>query len=587
MDSESGADHRRPRLRLPREALVLAAILVAAGALRLFGLNWDDGQWLHPDERQIYFVVGGLGWPHSLTEALSPDSPLNPSFFSYGSLPIYLLKLVTTLLASLWPALRAESNLHLVGRPLAVLFDLGTVYLTYRLARVLFPSPSSRRGLRGDALLAAAFVGLAVLHVQLAHFYTVDPMLTFFVMLTINLGTDVAQGGGWRRQMALGIALGLTLASKVSAVPLILVVLVALDVQRRIHKIGWSTVVLRAIRILAVAVLVFFLAQPYALLDWRTFVDDTTREAQIARGMLATPYTLQYASTTPFLYSMWQTALWGLGLPLGLVAWAGLAVVLIRWLRRAPKAESLLLAWVGPYFVVTGLLYTRYLRYMLPLTPILCILGIRLLLSLKQRRLRIAGTWGLAGVTLIYSLAFVSIYATPHSWVTASEWIYREVSAGSVLAVEHWDMGLPLPLEMDGRSRRQGEYDMRFLALYDEPDDAAKWESLAADLASSDYLIIASRRLYGSIPRVPDRYPVATRYYELLFGGALGFELEHEFTRGPAWLNPRLPPLPAPAPALLHPDESFVVYDHPRALVFRNAEQLPAAELLRRLGAGP
>jgi hypothetical protein len=148
-------------------------------------------------------------------------------------------------------------------------------------------------------------------------------------------------------------------------------------------------------------------------------------------------------------------------------------------------------------------------------------------------------------------------------------------------------MGLPLPLEMDGRSRRQGEYDMRFLALYDEPDDAAKWESLAADLVSSDYLIIASRRLYGSIPRVPDRYPVATRYYELLFGEALGFELEHEFTRGPAWLNPRLPPLPDPAPALLRPDESFVVYDHPRALVFRNVEHLPAAELLRRLGAGP
>jgi hypothetical protein len=586
MRSGSGADHRRTRLRLSREALLLAAILVAAAALRLFGLNWDDGHWLHPDERQIYFVAGGLDWPHSLTEALSPDSPLNPRFFAYGSLPIYLLKLVTALLAPLWPALRTESNLHLVGRPLAVLFDLGTVYLTYRLARVLFPSPSSRQGLRGDALLAAALVGLAVLHVQLAHFYTVDPLLAFFVMLTLNLGADVAQEGGWRRQVTLGIALGLTLASKVSAAPLILVVLVALDVWRRTQQGSWPAAILGAIRILAVAVSVFFLAQPYALIDWRTFVDHTTREAQIARGMLTTPYTLQYAGTTPFLYSMWQTALWGLGLPLGLVAWAGLAVVLIRWLRRAPSAESLLLAWAGPYFVITGLLHTRYLRYMLPLIPILCILGIRLLVSLKQRRLRIAGTWGLAGVTLIYSLAFVSIYATPHSWVTASERIYQEVPPGSVLAVEHWDMGLPLPLEMDGRSRRQSEYDMRFLALYDEPDDAAKWESLAADLASSDYLIIASRRLYGSIPRVPDRYPVATRYYGLLFGGRLGFELEHEFARGPDWLNPRLPPLPDPAPALLHPDESFVVYDHPRALVFCNAEHLPAAELLRRLGVG-
>jgi hypothetical protein len=586
MRSESRADHRRTRLRPSRGTLLLTAILIAAAALRLFGLNWDDGQWIHPDERQIYFVVGGLDWPHSLAEALSPDSPLNPKFFAYGSLPIYLLKLVAALLAPLWPSLRHDSNLHLVGRPLAVLFDLGTIFLTYRLARILFPSPSSRQGLKKDALLSAAFVGLAVLHVQLARFYTVDPLLTLLVMLTLNLGADVAQGGGWRRRAALAIALGLTLATKVSAVPLILVVPVALDVHRRTHQARWSAVILQALSMLGLAALVFFLAQPYALIDWRTFVDHTAREAQIARGTLATPYTLQYAGTTPFLYSVWQTALWGLGLPLGLVAWAGLAVALIRWLRRAPWAESLLLVWAGPYFVITGLLYTRYLRYMLPLTPILCILAVRLLASLKQRHLRLAGTWILTGVALIYSLTFVRIYAKPHSWITASEWIYREMPAGSVLAVEHWDMGLPLPLEMEGRSRRQSEYDMRFLALYSEPDDAAKWEPLAADLAGSDYLVIASRRLYGSIPRAPDRYPVATRYYELLLGGELGFELVHEFTRGPAWLNPRLPPLPNPAPALTHPDESFVVYDHPRALVFQNTEHLSTVELLRRLGFG-
>ena len=57
-------------------------------------------------------------------------------------------------------------------------------------------------------------------------------------------------------------------------------------------------------------------------------------------------------------------------------------------------------------------------------------------------------------------------------------------------------------------------------------------------------------------------------------------QLEQEFTRPPDWLNPRIPPLPDAAPALLRPDESFVVYDHPRALVFRNVEHLPADQLL-------
>ena len=72
-------------------------------------------------------------------------------------------------------------------------------------------------------------------------------------------------------------------------------------------------------------------------------------------------------------------------------------------------------------------------------------------------------------------------------------------------------------------------------------------------------------------------------YYEQLFAGGLGFVLEAEFVRGPAWLNPRLPPLPGAAPAWLRPDETFVVYDHPRALIFRNIDHLPPEELLQRL----
>jgi hypothetical protein len=299
-----------------------------------------------------------------------------------------------------------------------------------------------------------------------------------------------------------------------------------------------------------------------------------------------------------------------MGLPLGLVAWSGLVAGLVRWLRHGAWTEALLLAWAGPYLVVTGLLYAKYLRYMLPLVPVLCILGAGLLLGRFRGQgaepsespspqiaspgfgFRLSRIVALVVVlsTLAYVLLFVSIYAVPHSWVTASEWIYRHVPAGSILAVEHWDRALPLPVELDGQRQSATEYTYRTLPLYDEPDKGVKWEGLAADLAGSDYLIVASRRLYGSIPRLPDRYPVANRYYDRLFasglsGSELGFELVGEFIRDPAWLNPRLPPLPGPAPALFRPDESFVVYDHPRALIFRNAGRLTTEELLQRLEA--
>jgi hypothetical protein len=604
------------------EALFLVLILAVGATLRFYGLNWDEGQWLHPDERQIYFLVMKLAWPGSLTEALSPASALNPGFFAYGSLPVYLLKLVVALLQPLWPALRNPDNLHLAARPLAVLFDLGSVTLTYRLARILLPAPRDQGGVRWGPLLAAAFSALAVLAVQLARFYTADPLLTFFVLLTLNLAADVARDDGhsrgrragrWQR-VALGVALGLALATKVSAAPLFFVLFVASYTQSQHAEAGdaasppptmlsRSLVALRQMILpLLVAAATFFLIQPYALIDWRTFLSDTLRESEIARGTFDVPYTLQYAGTVPYVYFIWQTALWGLALPLGLVAWAGLVASLARWLRRGGWADALLLAWAGTYFVITGLFYAKYLRYMLPLVPVLCILAAGLLVGAARHRRFGAGVWGLDIArssfvlrplsvvtflvllpTLAYALAFTSIYAPRHSWITASEWIYRNVPAGSTLAVEHWDTALPLTVEVDGVRSSPTDYEYRVLPLYDEPDNEIKWGALATDLSESDVLIIASRRLYGSIPRAPDRYPLATWYYDLLFSGELGFELAGEFIRGPAWLNPRIPPLPDPAPALFHPDESFVVYDHPRALVFRNTGRLSAGDLMHRL----
>jgi hypothetical protein len=74
-------------------SLILTAAVFAGGALRLFNLDWDQGYLFHPDERMILMTIGGLNlpWPPNWDVLLSPASPLNPHFFAYGSLPLYLL----------------------------------------------------------------------------------------------------------------------------------------------------------------------------------------------------------------------------------------------------------------------------------------------------------------------------------------------------------------------------------------------------------------------------------------------------------------------------------------------------------------
>ena len=44
---------------------------------------------------------------------------------------------------------------------------------------------------------------------------------------------------------------------------------------------------------------------------------------------------------------------------------------------------------------------------------------------------------------------------------------------------------------------------------------------------------MSSNRLWGSIPRLPMRYPMSTEYYKLLAEGKLGFELAGRFTSFP------------------------------------------------------
>ena len=58
-------------------SLILAAAMLAGGALRLFNLDWDQGYLFHPDERMILMTIGGLNlpWPLNWNVLLSPQVP--------------------------------------------------------------------------------------------------------------------------------------------------------------------------------------------------------------------------------------------------------------------------------------------------------------------------------------------------------------------------------------------------------------------------------------------------------------------------------------------------------------------------------
>src|SRR5579883_218149 len=132
------ADNMSRKFIIRWRPLALCGLALLGFALRLYGLNWDQGNSFQPDERQILFHVTTLAWPVSLAQFFNPaQSPLNPHFFAYGSFPLYLLALLGHILAHFFPAIGEFANLTLVGRVLSALFDSGTVLLTGGLALFL------------------------------------------------------------------------------------------------------------------------------------------------------------------------------------------------------------------------------------------------------------------------------------------------------------------------------------------------------------------------------------------------------------------------------------------------------------------
>ena len=661
--------------------LLLVAIVLAGLTLRVWNVNFDRGIGSHPDERSTAcFYAPTIGWPRSWDEFRDPQrSPLNPLWdraqdrrrsFTYGHFPLYLgvglghllHKLASVVdtggvtqispgiaeaVALMARANRACDAIAVAGRLTIALLDTVTILLVYLLARrwtTLRTGPVP--------LLAAAFYAFTAQAVQLSHFFAMDPASTTFTVLAVLGAVDMAQRRTLGAAVVAGIGAGLAISSKFSALPILAApvvgalvwmatatlprqsavgtsddqsstpVAVEADLGEQVAEIPDARSRVRGLvglfLALGLAVTAFVVTSPYAVLDWRNFIQATlVEQGQMVRGVADFPFTRQYRNTTPYVYFIEQQVKWGMGLPLGLTALAGTLVaaaylVVPAWyvLRRRASVHRLLQggyvvnlvawSWLVPYFGLTGAFLAKFNRYMSPVLPFMVLFGavlVGLLWNLGQSRrtgsrqvafedsgqawaargrialrsvavlLAVTGLIGGAG----WSLAYVNgVYQREHTWITASRWIYENAPSGSVLLWELWDD--PLPKTIPGEpGMDMGTTGLRNIdwSPYEE-DTAEKYAILKAKLREADFVVYSSKRIYDSVDELPERYPMTILYYEAMWDGRLGFELAAEFTSPPRLFGLVFDDRRA--------DESWSLYDHPQVTVFRKVRDLSDAE---------
>jgi YYY domain-containing protein len=564
------------------EWLALVAVLVSAFALRIYDLNWDQGKFLHPDELHVTNVSNGLihfEWPLDWKSIRDPEvSPFNPRQstcgdqsqqvcqYPYGALPLLVTDFASETLGDLvgepWGN---HDHIPRVGRAISALVDTITVLLVFLVGARLF---NRRAGL----LSAAIYAGTPVA-IQLSHFYTTDIWLACFVTLTL-----------WSSLLALdrerlswfalaGASFGLAMASKGSALLLGGVVAWAALVvgYRAVANGDPGTGVRAAMSRLAVSgassLAAFALFEPYALVRLGTYIDQLREQQQMSSGTIDFPFTRRYVGTTPVLYQLEQLTRWGMGPVAALLGFTGVGLMAWWALRRRRADLALVLVWLGLQSIVIFIPEVKFLRYQIPIVPVLAIAagvaiwsGYRWLATRVHRlpavAFLVACLVGIGG----WTAAFTSVYEGVHPRIAASTWIYANVPMGSAISSEDWDDSLPVsfgPMLSYGDMRYQN---ISFDIYGDRPQEEVA-DYLYDRLSATDYVIQSSNRLEESVRQAPWRYPVQIRYYDLLESGQLGFQKVAEFSK-----QPEIGPFSFDDSLA---DESWVNYDHPHVVIYQ------------------
>lgn len=301
-------------------------VLLAAAYFRLIGLDWDQSQNLHPDERFMTMVTSAVEPAKSFGQYFDTlNSPLNPgnrgfTFYVYGDLPVIAVRIIADWMNQITLTLRNISwigsiqtdwfvsylatddwagygQVFLVGRVLSAFSDIASLIFVYLIAKRLYS--------KKVALLAMALSAVTVMQIQQSHFFTVDMFANFFMILATYFAVEImyapersldilglAKGErsqiganilGFLREPVLwntigfGLAFGAAVASKINAAPLAILLPAALiirlyDVQDVTHKekvsnhslINFETVAFLCVIGGLVSILAFRVFMPYA-----------------------------------------------------------------------------------------------------------------------------------------------------------------------------------------------------------------------------------------------------------------------------------------------------------------------------------
>jgi hypothetical protein len=334
-----------------RQWALLAAILVVASAIRLWGLSWGLPNYWSGDE--VNKRDASLG-PH-FPELSAPQ----PGFLYNALWVIYRIASVVA------PNISGPDQIYL-GRLLMAVIGVLTVLAVWLLAREL----SDDDTWPSVAVPAAALLAVLPLHTEISRFIKEDAPVALMAVLVLLTVVRYAKDPTWLRVALLGLAYGACVSTKFTGAvfgPVVAAVIIVSIIRRRA---GWGRFFGEVAAVTAAAIVGLYLVSPEYLVDpgaLRNAVEFQFfySERGHADGIAISPWSQWWT------YYIRHGLIPGMTWPVFLVTLFGTVPLLRRPSGWAVVAGALLTYLVMEHSPAKPAPFPA--RYLAPMVPLLCV----------------------------------------------------------------------------------------------------------------------------------------------------------------------------------------------------------------------
>lgn len=513
-------------------------VLLIGIFLRFYNLLWGAPYFFHPDERNVVYAISQLSFP----------SQMNPHFFAYGSLPIYIVFFTSTIFSFILKIPNDFSFIVFWLRFFSAFLSCLIVISTYSITKRLVN--------KSVGSIAAFFSLFSTGLIQFAHFGTFELWTTFFSLWLFYFSVKLSQEKTKFLIIMAALISGVLISIKVSNVVLIVFPIICMflyyakDIKKNIFPFLLSVFVL-----LLIIGAVYIGSNLYVLLDTNDFLSSMHYESSVALGSLPVFYTGSFFNTIPVVFQFFYVYPFLINPLLTIFFIPIFLFVLIKGFRQKNNSSMLVITYYLLLFIPQAILFVKWTRYMVPTLPFIYILlGIGLgYISHKYQKILLIL---LCIVSIIFTFAFAkTVYFSDDTRVLASRWAQNNISSDKHVLAEPYDLGI-LPFNPLFK-------EITLLPAYDIDQNIQTYETFKHDIQNGEVFISPSQRLSHSRLINKKNFPYGSEFYTNLLEEKTQFKLVY---KTPCDVFCKITYMGNP---LFNVEETAVVFDRPTVMVFQ------------------